>query len=97
MSGIIPACVRTARVAHRCDGHPHCGGIGPGEQYEDWRLPPGRDVKTGPHWRKLKVHHPADPPGGGPSGCDLAAAYRENASRDAAALAAWAAVVTACR
>ena len=79
---IIPTRVRTARVAHRCDGYPRCAGIEPGEQYEDWRLPPGRDVNTGSCWWKVKVHHPASPDGVAATGCELAA-YRENARRNA--------------
>jgi hypothetical protein len=60
---IIPMRVRIARVAHRCDGYPRCSGIKPGERYEDWRLPPGRDINTGIRWWKVKVHHPANPAG----------------------------------
>jgi hypothetical protein len=84
VSAIIPTQVRTARVAHPCDGYPHCGGIEPGELYEDWRLPPWRDVNSGPYWRKLKVHHPANGTDGGPNGCEIAAAYREHARREGA-------------
>ena len=78
---IIPVRVRTARVSHPCSGvGERCGGIKPGEQYEDWRLPPQRDVNTGDYWWVLKVHHPSRP-ADGPTGCELAAAYREHAER----------------
>lgn len=78
---IIPVRVRRARVAHPCTGAvERCGGIEPGELYEDWRLPPGRDVNTGDRWWKPRVDHPANPEGGGPTGCELAAAYRELAA-----------------
>ena len=84
---IIPVRIRTARTRHPCAGiGERCGGIRPGEQYEDWRLPPQRDVNTGDHWWVLKVHFPSRPESG-PSGCEVAAAYRDQAARSAGAVA----------
>lgn len=83
MDVIIPVRIRTARTSHPCAGiGVRCGGIRPGDLYEDWRLPPQRDVNTGDSWWVLKVHAPTRPEYG-PSGCELAAAYREYAEREA--------------
>lgn len=82
---IIPVRIRTARTRHACAGTTdRCGGIQPGDRYEDWRLPPQRDVNTGDQWWKLKVHYPSRPESGA-DGCELAAAYREHDERQAAA------------
>ena len=79
---IIPVHVRNARGGRLCDGHPRCAGIRPGEQYEDWRLPPQRNADTGDHRWKLTVHAPSRP-AAGPAGCELAATYRDHAARQA--------------
>jgi hypothetical protein len=77
---IIPVKVRTARKRHRCD-HYLCGGwIEPGDQYEDHRLPPGRDDVGNTRWIKHRVHFPSWP-GSGYDGCVLAGAYQEHAAR----------------
>lgn len=88
MSTIIPVKVRTARKRHVCNGFGRrsgCRAIEPGEQYEDIRVPPWRDGNESPLWWKAKVHHPSlnATVNGGPTGCEIAAAYRENAERDA--------------
>jgi hypothetical protein len=84
MTDIIPMRIRTARVPHPCDNYPRCpaGGIWPGEQYEDHRLPPGREpYEQSTRWIKHKIHYPRIPENGNADGCELAAAYREHAAR----------------
>ena len=83
---IIPLRIRTARKRQRCDDYLHpCGGwIEPGERYEDHRTPPGSyDWGDSDHWRVAKIHAPHFP-ASGPTGCELAGAYREHAAREAA-------------
>lgn len=77
MTGIIK--IRTARKQHRCDGYPCREPIEPGEVYEDHRQPPG-DYDWGSYarWVRHKVHAPRQ---GWPDGCELAAAYHEQARR----------------
>lgn len=87
MSEIIPPVIRTARVARPCDQYPRCpaGGIQPGERYEDLRLPPGREpFEQSTRWIMHKIHYPRINLDGGPDGCELAAAYAEQARREAA-------------
>jgi hypothetical protein len=69
--------IRTARTRHWCGPGRHW--IEPGERYEDWRLPPWRDVNESPRWWKGQRHWD----GGSPHrwACDKAAAYREHAER----------------
>jgi hypothetical protein len=85
---IIPVAVRTARTGHTCA---QCRKpILPGDRYEDHRLPPYRDVNESPRWWPLKVHAPQMRNDSHTYGCDMAAAYREQASRLRATALAWA-------
>jgi hypothetical protein len=91
VSEIIPMIIRTARVPRHCDNYPRCpaGGIQPGEQYEDLRLPPGREpYEESTRWLKHKIHYPRIGVNGGPDGCEMAAAYREHATRETPVVAA---------
>lgn len=75
---IIPIRIRTARIVHTCG---QClSPILPGEQYEDRRLPPGRDPTAGAHWWPVEYHY-AITSGYSGYGCDVAEAYREQAAR----------------
>jgi hypothetical protein len=83
---IIPVRVRTARIIHTCGQCP--GLILPGQQYEDHRLPPGREPNEGDHWWPMKRHY-AITNGYSGYGCDLAQAY-PGAGGEAAGLCAGA-------
>ena len=77
---VLPVKVRTARTQHACDD---CGQpIEPGDQYELCVTPPHRiseyDV---PHWLTWRSHFPRHDGVRFLPGCDLAAAYREEATR----------------
>ena len=80
MSAVLPVKVRTARTRHACDD---CGQpIEPGERYEHSATPPHRiseyDV---PVWVAWRTHFPRHDGSRFLPGCDLAAAYREEAAR----------------
>ena len=78
----VPVNVRTGRIVHYCD---RCHqSIPAGEKYEDHRLPPwrGDGANETPFWRRLTCHVRAYPLG---AGCAEAAAYREQAERNARA------------
>jgi hypothetical protein len=78
---VIPVVVRTARTRHRCDGYRCRVPIAPGDRYEDHRLPPGTyDHGTYDRWVRQKIHAPHWAQDG-PTGCEIAAAYREHATR----------------
>jgi hypothetical protein len=77
---VLPVKVRTARTRHACDD---CGGpIEPGDRYELSVAPPHRiqeyDV---PVWLAWRTHFPRHDGHRFLPGCDLAAAYREEAAR----------------
>lgn len=75
--------VRTARVRHICDGpYPDGHSIEPGEQYEDWRVPPYRGGHEAPTWWQGKRHLGA----ADSRVCDEIEAYRENVARQRHAL-----------
>lgn len=72
--------IRTARSRHRC-GTPYPEGhwIEPGEQYEDWCVPPWRGGNECSTWWRGKRHA-----GSADSiVCDEIEAYREKAAREA--------------
>ena len=78
----VPVKVRTARKTYDCDD---CLlPIEPGDKYQLWVSPPNRD-EYGPRdrWLTWRSHYPRS--GGTRAhllGCDMAAAYRENAARE---------------
>jgi hypothetical protein len=75
--------VRTARSRHRCTGpYPGDHWIEPGEQYEDWRVPPWSGGNESPTWWRGKRHVGA----GDHRVCDEIEAYREKAVREQRAL-----------
>lgn len=77
----IPSVIRTARKAHACND---CGQqIEPGERYELTVFPPHRipEYDVG-RWLTHRSHHPRfGPLGQYLLGCDMSAAYREEAAR----------------
>jgi hypothetical protein len=81
MSDIIPVKVRTARKQHTCDD---CREpIEPRERYELRVTPPHRlDVYDVPHWLTWRTHYPRHDGRTFLLGCDLSAAYREQAVRE---------------
>lgn len=78
---VLPVKLRTARTRHACDD---CGcPILPGDQYELSVTPPRRiDVMDVDCWLTWRTHYPRHDGGRFLPGCDLAAAYRENAARE---------------
>lgn len=80
----VPVKIRTARKQHACDD---CDEpIEPGDVYELSVIPPHREEAWDvDHWLTWRSHYPRN--GGTRShllGCDVAAAYRENAARELA-------------
>lgn len=78
----VPVKVRTARKPHDCDD---CSQpIEPGEKYELQVTPPHRipewDV---PCWLTWRSHYPRHDGMNFLIGCDMSAAYREHAAREA--------------
>lgn len=76
--------IRTARKEHGCCHYLCRAPILPGESYEVHSTPPWSDGNDSPHWMRARVHR-SQPGGGFGSGCDEAAAYRENERRQLAA------------
>ena len=68
--------IRTARTRHWCGLGRHW--IEPGEQYEDWRVPPWRGGNESPNWWTGQRHV-----GEYGMACDEIDAYRENQCRGA--------------
>ena len=82
---IVPVKIRTARKQHSCDDCPE--PIMPGDKYELHVTPPHRlDVWDSDHWLTYRTHWPRRPdPQRFLLGCAEAAAYREQAERNARA------------
>ena len=82
---IVPVKIRTARKQHACDDCPE--PIMPGDKYELHVTPPHRlDVWDSDHWLTYRTHWPRRPdPQRFLLGCAEAAAYREQAERNARA------------
>jgi hypothetical protein len=76
----IPVKIRTARKQHPCND---CSGmIDPGEKYELAVFPPHSiDVYDVDRWLTWRTHYPRHDGHRFLFGCDLSAAYRENAER----------------
>ena len=75
--------IRTARVRHVCGAlYPRGHAIEPGEQYEDWRVPPWTGGNESPTWWLGKRHVGS----GDQIMCEEIEAYREKAAREQRAL-----------
>lgn len=81
---ILPVEIRTARKRHACDDCHY--SIMPGEKYEFQVAPPHRiDVYDVDRWLTWRTHYPRHDGRRFLIGCDLSAAYKEKAARDAGA------------
>lgn len=74
---------RTARKDYPCDAHRCRVPIKAGERYEVHTTSPGHyDWGDWDHWGTVRLHTPNVNFAGGPTGCELAAAYHEHALRE---------------